>query len=136
MSSRFEITRKPIDPSLFPPSGVNGGQVVFVGTVRGRDRDRDVVRLEYEAYVPMAEKVFGEIGNEAEKKFGVAACSILHRAGVLEPGEVSVVVAVSAEHRSEAFRACEYIVGELKRRTPIWKKQTYRDGTSEWLNGG
>ncbi len=132
------ITKKAIDlgdfkKALRDPSV--GGHAIFVGTVRDHQRGLGVVRLEYEAYVPMAEKVLAEIAGETEEKFGVKACRIVHRIGLLEPGEIALVVAVSSGHRREAFSACEYVVDELKRRVPIWKKEVYQNGTSEWIGG-
>ncbi|MFH1017820.1 MAG: molybdenum cofactor biosynthesis protein MoaE [Pseudomonadota bacterium] len=133
-----EITDRPIDldrlkEAIREPSC--GGHAIFVGTVRNGGRRGEVVRLEYEAYVSMAEKVLDEIAAETAKKFGAKIGRIVHRVGVIEPGEVSVVVVFSSPHRKEAFEACSYAVNELKRRAPIWKKEVYRDGKSEWTGG-
>jgi MoaE-MoaD fusion protein len=138
LKTTFGISQTPIDLSLVNEATGDsscGGHALFLGTVRRCNEGREVIRLEYEAYAPMAEEVFREIGEEAADKFGIRGCRIIHRSGVLEPGELSVVVAISSEHRKEAFRACEYVVNELKHRAPIWKKEIYRDGTSEWLGG-
>ncbi len=138
MKPACSITEQPLDPADLKPAIQDpscGGHSIFVGTVRKRNHEKEVFRLEYQAYAPMAEKVFSEIAEEAKEKFGVKGCSIVHRVGILEPGEISVAVAIASEHRKEAFAACQYVVSELKRRAPIWKKEVYRDGTSAWLGG-
>jgi molybdopterin synthase catalytic subunit len=138
MKAVYSITEKPIDLSAWQGDGQDpscGANVIFVGTVRNPNGGKAIIRLEYESYGPMAEKVFAEIGAEVEKKPGIKSCSIVHRIGKLKPGEISVVVVVTAEHRTEAFAACENVVTELKKRAPIWKKEIYQDGTSEWLAG-
>ncbi len=128
----------PLDPSEFGEHlgdpGL-GAHVLFVGTVRDRNSGKDVVHLEYEAYLPMAERTLSEISAEAEKRFGVRTCDIVHRHGRLSPGEVSVVVVVASEHREAAFQAVQWAVSEVKHRVPIWKKETYEDGESRWLDG-
>jgi molybdopterin synthase catalytic subunit len=111
-----------------------GGIVTFTGTVRNDTRGRRVLRLEYEAYVPMAEKKLAEIGAEVAKTHG-AEVAIVHRVGVLAPGEAAVVIACAAPHRTPAFRACEACIETLKRDVPIWKREVYEDG-SEWVGLG
>ncbi len=110
-----------------------GGTVLFVGTVRAENRGREVLRLHYEAYAPMAEKVIAAIVAEARTRFGVLALAVHHRTGELDLGDTAVVVAVAAVHRAEAFAACRYVIDELKARAPIWKKEVYRDGEA-WLS--
>jgi molybdopterin synthase catalytic subunit len=111
-----------------------GGIVTFTGTVRDETAGRRVLRLEYEAYVPMAERKLAELGEAIGRVHG-AAVAIVHRVGVLRPGEAAVVIACAAPHRTPAFRACEECIETLKRDVPIWKREVYEDG-SEWVGLG
>ena len=110
-----------------------GALCVFEGIVRRTNRDREVVRLNYEAYEPMAIEVIQAIAAEARARFDILAVSAYHRTGVLELGETAVVIAVAAAHRDAAFQACRYLIDELKARAPIWKQEFYRDGAA-WLS--
>ena len=112
-----------------------GGVVTFTGVVRARTRGRAVVRLSYEAYAPMAEKKLAEIGAEAERAWPGARLAIVHRVGELFPGDLAVVIAASAPHRKEAFRACEHAIDRLKEDVPIWKKEHFADG-EVWVGLG
>jgi molybdopterin synthase catalytic subunit len=105
-----------------------GGIVVFVGAVRDRARDREIRRLEYEAYAGMAEREMDRIADEAGQRWPGARVAIAHRTGQLEIGEIAVVVAAAAPHRAEAFAACRFAIDELKARVPIWKKEFATDG--------
>jgi molybdopterin synthase catalytic subunit len=111
-----------------------GGLVTFTGTVRNETRGRRVLRLEYEAYVPMAERKLAEIGTALAREHGTEV-AIVHRVGVLAPGDAAVVIACSAPHRTPAFRACEACIERLKKDVPIWKREVYEDG-SEWVGLG
>jgi molybdopterin converting factor subunit 1 len=111
-----------------------GGIVTFTGTVRNETRGRRVTRLEYEAYRPMAEKKLAEIGAAVAEKHS-AEVAIVHRVGVLSPGEAAVVIACAAPHRTAAFRACEECIERLKKDVPIWKREVFDDG-SEWVGLG
>lgn len=111
-----------------------GAVVTFSGDVRSDTRGRKVVRLEYEAYQRMAEKKLAEIGEAIAAAHG-AAVAIVHRVGVLLPGESAVVIACAAPHRTPAFRACEAAIEQLKKEVPIWKKEVFDDG-SEWVSLG
>jgi molybdopterin synthase catalytic subunit len=111
-----------------------GGIVTFTGTVRETSRGRRVLRLEYEAYAAMAERVLARIGEELSREHG-AAIAIVHRVGVLAPGEAAVVIACAAPHRTPAFRACEACIERLKQDAPIWKREVFDDG-SEWVGLG
>jgi molybdopterin converting factor subunit 1 len=111
-----------------------GGLVTFTGTVRDATRGRRVIRLEYEAYGPMAERVLARIGEEVGAAHG-ASLAIVHRVGVLVPGEAAVVIAAAAPHRAPAFRACEECLERLKREAPIWKREVFEDG-AEWVGMG
>ncbi len=112
-----------------------GGLVTFSGVVRDHSKGKRVTRLEYEAYAPMAEKTLAEIGEEARVKWPGTEVAVVHRVGTLVPGELAVVIAVSAPHRKEAFRACEHVIDRLKEDVPIWKKETAEDG-EVWVGLG
>ncbi len=111
-----------------------GGIVTFTGTVRDETRGRRVVRLEYEAYREMAERKLAEIGEALAREHG-AEVAVVHRVGVLLPGDAAVVIACAAPHRTPAFRACEACIERLKKDVPIWKREVYEDG-SEWVGLG
>ncbi len=111
-----------------------GGVVTFTGTVRDETHGRRVVRLEYEAYRDMAEKKLAEIGAAVAAEHGVEV-AIVHRVGVLSPGDAAVVIACAAPHRTAAFRACEACIERLKKDVPIWKREVFEDG-SEWVGLG
>ena len=110
-----------------------GGIATFLGTVRDHHHGREVRSLSYSAYDSMAESVCGDIVTEATERWPVRV-ALQHRLGDLDIGDVAVAIAVSGGHRDEAFAACRYVIEELKRRVPIWKKETYEDGTVEWVN--
>jgi molybdopterin synthase catalytic subunit len=111
-----------------------GGLVTFQGDVRGVTAGRKVVRLEYETYLPMAERTLERLAAEIEREHG-AAVAIQHRVGHLAPGETAVVIACAAPHRTAAFRACEAAIERLKREVPIWKREVFEDGSS-WVGMG
>ncbi len=111
-----------------------GGFAEFEGWVRNHNEGQFVTQLEYEAYAELAEKEGARIIAEAKEKFGVRRAACVHRIGALAIGDVAVWVGVSAKHRDEAFRACRYIIDEVKHRVPIWKKEHYIDGDSGWVN--
>ena len=113
----------------------DGGVVTFTGVVRRQSRGKTVIRLEYEAYREMAEKVMGEIVRAIEAEVGGARVAILHRVGTLRVGETAVVIAAAAPHREEAFVACRAAIERLKRDVPIWKKEFTDDG-GEWIGQG
>lgn len=116
-------------------SRAQGGVVTFSGAVREVTRGRAVLRLEYEAYAPMAEKKLAELGAEVAIRWPGARVAIHHRVGVLVPGELAVVIAVSTPHRAEAFAACRHAIERLKADVPIWKKEVYADG-EVWVGMG
>jgi len=109
-----------------------GGIATFVGLVRDHQDGRGVAALAYSAYEPMAEAVCAEIVREAEARWPVRV-ALGHRLGELTIGDAAVMVAAAAAHRDEAFAACRYAIEELKRRVPIWKRETYSDGSVEWV---
>jgi molybdopterin synthase catalytic subunit len=111
-----------------------GGVVLFLGTVRDLTDGRVTTALDYEAYPGMAEKKLAEIEAETRQRWPVGAMALVHRLGHLDVGEVSVAVAVSCPHRAEAFEACRYAIDRLKQVVPIWKKENWTDGSSEWIH--
>jgi molybdopterin synthase catalytic subunit len=114
----------------------HGAELVFHGVVRDRNDGRPVRAVTYDAFAPLAEQTFREIGEEARARFGPALrVAVVHRIGRLEVGEASVVVAVASPHRDEAYAASRYVIEQLKVRSPIWKQEHYADGDSAWLRG-
>ncbi len=113
-----------------------GGIVTFLGTVRDLTDGRMTTALDYEAYPGMAEKKMAEIERDTRQRWPVGDLALVHRLGHLEVGEVSVAVAVSCPHRAEAFEACRYAIDRLKELVPIWKKENWADGSSEWVHPG
>lgn len=105
-----------------------GGIDVFIGTVRNITKGKTVVRLEFEAYEAMALNEMRKIAEEALHKWPVQKILIHHRTGVLQTGEVPVIIAVAAAHRGAAFEACRYAIDTLKQTVPIWKKEVFEDG--------
>jgi molybdopterin synthase catalytic subunit len=112
-----------------------GAIASFVGTVRARSRDRDVLQLEYEAYEGMAEEVMGQLAAALKVKYELCEVAITHRVGRVEVGEASVAIAVSAPHRQDALAACAEAIDTLKNTVPLWKKEVYESG-EEWIGRG
>lgn len=133
----FELTTDPIDITsvarrIVPPEC--GATVTLDGYVRQFTKGRETLYLEYEAYEPMAIKEMQKLIEQAKEQFEISNVGIVHRLGKLEIGETSVVISVAAPHRAAAFAACEWLIRELKRTVPIWKKEVYADG-EEWVEG-
>ena len=131
----FKIVDGPIDEIALESAvrtDADGAVIVFRGVARRHSRGREVVHLEYEAYPEMAEKVMEQIGDEMKTRWPISRVAIVHRTGVLEIGQASVVIAVSAPHRAEAFQAAQYAIDRLKQIVPIWKKEVWSDG-SQWI---
>lgn len=124
------LTADPIDLSALAEPGdpSAGAEAVFVGWARDRTAGRRVVRLEYEAYGEMAVAELERIVSEAVEQFGVISLDVIHRTGVVRPGEAAVWIRARAPHRAAAFDACRYAIEQLKRRAPIWKKEVFEDG--------
>ena len=110
-----------------------GGIASFVGLVRDHHEGRGVLRLDYSAYGPMAEAECARIVAEAEMRWRVAV-ALRHRIGTLQVGDMAVAVAAAGAHRDESFAACRYVIEEVKRRVPIWKREYYADGTIGWVD--
>lgn len=135
---RMLITDEPLDPervTAMVRSTANGGVVTFEGITRDQTGGRFVVRLEYEAYPEMAYKTLQQIFTEVKERWGVTDLALAHRIGRLELGEASLIVAVGAAHRAEAFAVTMYVVDRLKEIVPIWKKEFFEDG-SLWVGLG
>lgn len=131
MLTRTPIELAPLVAAVSDPT--HGGVATFVGLVRNHQDGRSVGQLEYSAYEPMAEAEAARIVAEAEARWP-ARIALRHRLGTLMIGEVAVAVAAGAAHRGAAFEACRYVIEELKRRVPIWKKEHYTDGTLAWVD--
>lgn len=137
----YEVVDRPLSPDAIAAAVDHpgtGGVVVFSGVVRNETAGRPVKFLEYEAHPPMAAAKMREIGDAARARWpGVKRVAMQHRIGRLEIGEASVLIAVSAAHRAEAFEACRYAIDTLKRTVPVWKKEHFEDG-EVWvgLQGG
>jgi molybdopterin synthase catalytic subunit len=112
-----------------------GGTCVFVGTVRDHSDAGGVTGLEYEAWNELATARLEELVDELFERWTIVKVAILHRTGTLAVGDASVVIAVSAAHRSEAFEACRHAIERLKRDVPIWKKESLTEGEAHWVMG-
>ena len=135
---RVEVTEGPIDvPALVAWAGDPGAGAVltFVGTVRDSKHGRRVVRIDYEAYAPMAVKVLRRIGEETLARWPVCRAALVHRVGRLEIGEASLALVVSVPHRAEGFDALRHGIESVKRDVPIWKKEVFEDG-EVWVQEG
>lgn len=113
-----------------------GAVALFLGTVRDITGERVTVALDYEAYPAMAEKKLAEIEADTRKRWPIGDIAIEHRLGHLTVGDISVAVAVSCPHRAQAFEACRFAIDRLKELAPIWKKENWADGSSEWVHPG
>ena len=113
----------------------HGAEILFLGVVRDINLGRAVTAVAYDAFAPLAEKILETIADEAKAKWGDLQIAIFHRTGKLAVGEVSLAIAVSSRHRDESYLASRYVIEEIKARAPIWKKEFYTDGESEWLKG-
>ena len=132
-----ELTNDPLDIGaiarrVVPPEC--GATVTLDGYVRQFTKGRETLYLVYEAYEPMALKEMQKLIKAAHGQFEISNVGIVHRLGKLAIGETSVVISVAAPHRQAAFAACEWLIRELKRTVPIWKKEVYLDG-EEWVEG-
>ena len=125
----------PIDPAEVTAAVDDdgaGGVVAFTGLVRDNDGGREVTELEYVAH-PDAEAALGRVAEAVATDLPVRALAAVHRVGVLQVGDVAVVVAAAAAHRGEAFEAARRLIDDLKSTVPIWKRQVFADGTQEWV---
>jgi len=132
-----ELTREPIVAAKLIAAakrGEDGAAVVFDGIVRDNSHGRRTLYLDYEAYEEMAAKQMKELANEARTRFDVRHVTLVHRVGRLEIGETSVLIVVASAHRAQAFEACRWLIDTLKKTVPIWKRETFEDGTV-WAAG-
>jgi molybdopterin synthase catalytic subunit len=133
-----ELTHGAIDVGVLLAAAAHpacGAVNLFLGTTRDHHDGRRVVRLEYEAYERMALDTLGGLERAACERFGLAHCAIVHRLGLVPLAEASVAVVASAPHRAAAFDAARWVMDELKRRAPIWKKEHYAEGDPAWVKG-
>jgi molybdopterin synthase catalytic subunit len=135
----IQLTRDIIDYHALTESvrsDAAGAVVLFLGTVREMTNGRQTVALDYEGYPEMAEAKLAELETAARSRWPVTEVVIAHRLGKLELGEISVAIAVSCPHRKDAFDAGRFLIDELKVTVPIWKKENWSDGTTEWVHAG
>jgi molybdopterin synthase catalytic subunit len=135
--SAARLTDQPIDVERLTREVASEGRgaiSVFLGTVRNSNDGRPVNGIDYSAYDAMALAEMGRIIEEVSEKFPGVAASVEHRIGTLRVGDISVAIACAHAHRAPALEANRYIIEELKRRVPIWKREHYLDGTSEWVD--
>ena len=133
----IRLTHDPIDYHALTESVRRpdcGAVVLFLGTVRDLTDGKVTVALDYEAYPGMAEKKMAEIESDTRARWHLGDIAMIHRLGHLDVGEISVAVAVSGPHRAEAFEACRHAIDRLKELVPIWKKENWADGSTEWLD--
>lgn len=134
----FRLSEEPlsIDAAVAEVRDDGAGAIAtFIGTTRAHSRGRDVIHLEYEAYEGMAEQVMADLAAKLAERHELRKVAIHHRVGVVEIGETSVVIAISAPHRAAALAACKEAIDELKLSVPLWKKETYAGG-EEWIGQG
>ena len=135
--SGFALTEGAIDTASLRAALAHdsaGGVVVFEGVVRDHNDGRPVTGLAYQAYGALAVREGERIVADARERFAVAAITCVHRVGTLAIGDVAVFVGASAAHREAAFDAVRHVIDEVKKRVPIWKRERYVDGDSEWLH--
>jgi molybdopterin synthase catalytic subunit len=135
----IELTHQPIDvPVLLErvSSTKAGAVVLFLGTTREITGERRTASLDYECYAEMAGRKMSELETEARERWPLIDCGIVHRLGNVLPGEASVAIAVSSAHRQDAFAAGKWLIDTLKEVVPIWKRENWADGTSEWVHPG
>ena len=133
----IHITTDPIDASTVIQAVANpnaGATLLFLGTTREFTGDKQTTLLEYECYEEMAIAKMQELRDEAMKRWPLAGCSIVHRTGNVAIGETSVAIAVSSPHRADGFAAGQWLIDTLKQVVPIWKKELWSDGSSEWVH--
>lgn len=133
----IEIVEQPIESSQIldrVQSTLSGAVVLFLGTTRHLTGQRETARLEYECYYELAIKQMHRLRSQAMADWPLNGCSIVHRIGQVPVGEASVAIAVSSAHRKAAFAAAEWLIDRLKVEVPIWKKEFFADGTSEWIH--
>src|SRR5689334_14698227 len=132
------LTEEPLDLDALIDASADarsGALVVFGGTVRNHHKGRAVTQLNYSAYAPLGERLIREVERETVARFGVHHCTVVHRTGALGIGEVAIYAVVRAAHRKEAFAAAQYAVDRVKHSVPVWKEESYADGSSAFVTG-
>jgi molybdopterin synthase catalytic subunit len=135
----IELTDQSIDSeelTKFVTTPRSGAVILFLGTVRELTRGKKTIALDYDAYPQMALVKMNELVDEAAEKWPIQKVAIVHRTGHLELAEASVAIAVSCPHRGDTFDAGRFLIDELKIRVPVWKKENWDDGTTEWVHPG
>ena len=135
----ISLTDMPIEPAALlaqVASHEAGAVVLFLGTTREITQGRRTASLDYECYPEMAEKKLSELEAEARRRWPLTGCAIVHRLGHLDLGEASIAIAVSSPHRQAAFEAGKWLIDTIKEDVPIWKRENWADGTSEWVHPG
>jgi molybdopterin synthase catalytic subunit len=135
----IELTQAAIDTAAIldkVQSTRAGAVVLFLGTTREITGERQTLSLDYECYPEMARQKLNELERDAVQRWPLIECAIVHRLGHLEPGEASVAVAASSPHRQDAFDAAKWLIDTIKEIVPIWKKENWADGTSQWVHPG
>jgi len=125
------------DAEKFISSSDYGASIFFTGTVRNQNNDKNVIGITYDSHDTLVLKSFNEIYNETDKKLNIKnkAVFIEHAKGYLNLKEISIIIAVACKHRDEAYILSRYIIEEIKKRSPIWKKEHYTNNQSDWLKG-
>ena len=128
---------KPENAEDFISSSKFGASIIFYGTVRENNENKKVTGITYDSHDELVIKSFNEIYNETDKKLNIKEKSVFieHVKGYVGLGEISIIIAVACPHRSEAYDLSRYIIEEIKKRSPIWKKEHYTDNQSDWLKG-
>jgi len=135
----LQLTNEPIDTAAVlgaVRSPAAGAVVLFLGTAREMTGGRKTRSLHYECYAEMAEQKLAELEKDARRRWPLVDCAIVHRLGSVEVGQTSVAIAVSSAHRAGAFEAGKWLIDRIKEVVPIWKKENWADGTSQWVHPG
>jgi molybdopterin synthase catalytic subunit len=135
----IRLTSGPIDPAAVlaaVASPAAGAVVLFLGTARQATAGRQTASLDYQCYQEMARTKLAQLEEQARERWPLVGCAIFHRLGHLEIGETSVAIAVSSPHRADAFAAGQWLIDTLKQTVPIWKRENWADGQSEWVDPG
>jgi molybdopterin synthase catalytic subunit len=129
------LTKEPIDISALmasAPDTESGAENIFIGRIRRTAQGEPVTGMEYEAQEILADKIIGEIISETKSRWPVREICLQHRIGFVKAGDISIFISVKSSHRDEAFQACRFLIDQIKKRVPIWKKEYYQN-TSKWL---
>jgi len=135
----IHLTHGPIDTDGLLQtvrSPAAGAVVLFLGTARETSGGRKTTALEYECYPEMAQEKLAQLERDARARWPLVECAVVHRLGHLPVGEIAVAIAVSAAHRAPAFQAGQWLIDRIKQVVPLWKKENWADGTSEWIHPG